>query len=89
MSPIQERMVNSNLTCGSPPVQVHKVVSALSEAAGDERVKGLIAYVGTSAAGAGLAVTQELRAAVQKFRQGLESAHPFGHSQTSHDLHLH
>ena len=49
-------------------MQVHKVVSALSEAAGDERVKGLIAYVGTSAAGAGVAVTQELRAAVQKFR---------------------
>jgi hypothetical protein len=51
-------------------VQVHKIVSALSEAAGDERVKGLIAYVGTSAAGAGLAVTQELRAAVQIFRWG-------------------
>ena len=56
-------------TCGASPLQVHKVVSALSEAAGDERVKGLIAYVGTSAADAGLAVTQELRAAVQKFRQ--------------------
>ena len=58
-------------TCGASPVQVHKVVSALSEAAADERVKGLIAYVGTSAADAGLAVTQELRAAVQNFRQVL------------------
>jgi hypothetical protein len=76
MSPSQAHMrVNHGTTCGAFPVQVHKVVSALSEAAVDERVKGLIAYVGTSAAGAGLAVTQELRAAVQKFRHGRENAH--------------
>jgi hypothetical protein len=71
--PVQKGTVYAS-TCPSAggyrvsQAQVHKIVSALSEAADDERVKGLIAYVGTSAAGAGLAVTQELRAAVQSFR---------------------
>ena len=53
-----------------PPCQVRKVVRALGEAGGDERVAGLVAYVGDAAAGAGLAVVQELRAAVQDFRWG-------------------
>lgn len=59
----------ANRNCESCMLQVRKVVRALNEAADDKRVLGLVAYVGSSTASAGLAVTQELRAAVQDFRQ--------------------
>lgn len=48
--------------------QLRKVVRALGEAGGDGRVQGVVAYIG--APGAGLAVMEELRAAVKDFMYG-------------------
>lgn len=49
-------------------LQVRRVVRALSRAGGDDRVRGLVAYIGDATAIASLAVGQELRAGVHYFR---------------------
>ncbi len=43
------------------------MVRALAHAGGDDRVRGLLAFVGDATASAGLPVVQELRSAVRDF----------------------
>lgn len=63
---------------GSSPPTVRSVVDTLDRAAEDERVVGLIAYIGGSSSG--LARTQEIRDAVGRFRASGKFAVAFGES---------
>lgn len=62
------RGLRALLSPGAPkPLQLSAVVDALRAAGDDERVKGLLALLGSQPAG-GLAQVQELRGAVAEFR---------------------
>ncbi|GAB4815409.1 hypothetical protein N2152v2_002455 [Parachlorella kessleri] len=57
------------LSKSRPKLELQKAVRALKVAGGDERVVGLLALVGDLGKEAGLAQVQELRQAVQAFRE--------------------
>ncbi|MEM6291752.1 MAG: signal peptide peptidase SppA [Myxococcota bacterium] len=63
---------------GESGTTVHDVVRALDQAAQDDRVAGVVAYVGGSSGG--MAVTQELRDAVLRFRESGKFAYAFSES---------
>jgi len=69
--PVAELMLKGHL-------QIRDVVEALDMAAGDSRVKALIARIG--AGGMGMAHTQEVRDAVLRFRESGKPAYAFAES---------
>lgn len=63
---------------GAAPPTVRSVVETLDRAAEDERVVGVIAYIGGSSSG--MARTQEVRDAIERFRASGKFAIAFGES---------